>query len=358
MSSWITRYGVPQQILTDRGTNFLSELAYAFYKAFGINKLNTTAYRPEGNGANERSHAELRSFFAEYLDGHSPSQWRFLLNDARYSYNTAHHMALGMSPYEAVFAEKPPLGLLGIPQQEESHQDSFEKYYGMHRREVVKRRKMVQERLDKAQEMGQKARNKYSHKIPYQKGDWVMVKNNRLKHKWDLKYTGPWEIAERISPVVFDIEMERGRVAVHAAQLKPYYGKIPPDPPDHQRPDVHNLPELDDQQNYWIEANETESAPQNQPSPYYSVDSSEEDGENSELDNGQETAQLLPNNYPASPQGGAITSQPTSRGSSPLKSVRRLFNRTRRRLVELPPLNITDRPQRQRRPPQFYHDEQ
>ena len=47
--------GVPESLLSDRGTNLFSHLMTDVCKALGITKLNTTAYHPQCDGLVERS---------------------------------------------------------------------------------------------------------------------------------------------------------------------------------------------------------------------------------------------------------------------------------------------------------------
>ena len=42
----ISRHGVPAKLLSDRGTNFLSDLLHEVYVLLGIKKVNTSAYHP------------------------------------------------------------------------------------------------------------------------------------------------------------------------------------------------------------------------------------------------------------------------------------------------------------------------
>ena len=47
-------FGVPESLLSDRGTNLLSHLMTDLCKMLGTKKLNTTAYHPECDGMVER----------------------------------------------------------------------------------------------------------------------------------------------------------------------------------------------------------------------------------------------------------------------------------------------------------------
>ena len=42
--------GVPEALLSDRGTNLLSRLMRDVSELLGMEKLNTTAYHPQSNG--------------------------------------------------------------------------------------------------------------------------------------------------------------------------------------------------------------------------------------------------------------------------------------------------------------------
>ncbi len=53
--------GVPEVLLSDRGTNLLSHLMRDVCELLGIEKLNTTAYHPQCNGLVERFNKTLNT---------------------------------------------------------------------------------------------------------------------------------------------------------------------------------------------------------------------------------------------------------------------------------------------------------
>ena len=61
VSTWISRFGVPLTVVTDRGRQFESEFFQALGQAVGFARVRTTAYHPQSNGFVERVHRTLKA---------------------------------------------------------------------------------------------------------------------------------------------------------------------------------------------------------------------------------------------------------------------------------------------------------
>ena len=59
VDTFISRFGAPLQLHSDRGRNFESEIFREMCKLFGIDKTRTTSMRPQSNGNIERYHMNL-----------------------------------------------------------------------------------------------------------------------------------------------------------------------------------------------------------------------------------------------------------------------------------------------------------
>lgn len=57
----VPMFGVPEALLSDRGTNLLSHLMQEVCELLGVTKLNTTAYHPACNGMVERLNRTLKA---------------------------------------------------------------------------------------------------------------------------------------------------------------------------------------------------------------------------------------------------------------------------------------------------------
>ena len=72
LSGWISHFGVPSTITTDRGAQFESALWTELMKYLGTIRLRTTSYHPQANGLIERFHRQLKAA----LRAQSTPQWR------------------------------------------------------------------------------------------------------------------------------------------------------------------------------------------------------------------------------------------------------------------------------------------
>ena len=54
LNNWVMAYGIPDTILTDNGSQFVSEFFKTICYVLGIRRKTTTAYHPQTNGQADR----------------------------------------------------------------------------------------------------------------------------------------------------------------------------------------------------------------------------------------------------------------------------------------------------------------
>ncbi|GFT95037.1 hypothetical protein TNCV_1473031 [Trichonephila clavipes] len=74
-SSWVSRFGTPAILTTDRGRQFESSLFKALSKLLGVQKCHTTGYHPQANGIIEELHRPLKSA----IKCHATERWTEVL---------------------------------------------------------------------------------------------------------------------------------------------------------------------------------------------------------------------------------------------------------------------------------------
>ncbi len=68
-TGWVSRFGVPELLTSDRGAQFTSAVWTALCSKLGIRHVPTTAYHPQSNGMVERFHRQLKNSLRSRLCG-------------------------------------------------------------------------------------------------------------------------------------------------------------------------------------------------------------------------------------------------------------------------------------------------
>ena len=64
-----SRHGIPEEILTDQGTNFTSTLLGDLYRMVGVRAIQTSPYHPQTDGLVERLNQTLKKMLKKALAG-------------------------------------------------------------------------------------------------------------------------------------------------------------------------------------------------------------------------------------------------------------------------------------------------
>ena len=100
VSHWISRFGIPMDISSDRGPQFTSQLWSAIAQLLGTRLHHSTAYHPQSNGLVERFHRHLKSALRARLTG---PNWTKELPWVLLGIRTAPKEDLGCSSAELVY---------------------------------------------------------------------------------------------------------------------------------------------------------------------------------------------------------------------------------------------------------------
>ena len=81
----VPMFGVPEALLSDRGTNLLSYLMKDICQLLGTKKLNTTSYHPQCDGMVERLNRTLKAMLRKHAAAHG-NQWDKFLPGVLWAY--------------------------------------------------------------------------------------------------------------------------------------------------------------------------------------------------------------------------------------------------------------------------------
>lgn len=95
-------FGVPEALLSDRGTNLLSHLMLDVCKLLGTEKLNTTAYHSQCDGMIERFNRTLQTMLKNPATTFG-TQWDQYLPRLLWAYRNTPHESTGEKPSFLLF---------------------------------------------------------------------------------------------------------------------------------------------------------------------------------------------------------------------------------------------------------------
>lgn len=219
----IFEHGIPDKVLTDQGTNFLSDMFKNMCKLLKIEKIQTTAYHPESNGALERSHRTLAEYLRHYINA-DQTDWDEWIPYAMFTYNTTPHTATGFTPFELVYGHQAilPTALTTPPKPTYTYDNYAQELKERIRATNQIAKEHIREEKIKVKEQYDKRAKQTTFKV----GDKVLLHDETVRRgrskKLDSLWIGPYIITDKISDVNYKIKVGRKIICTHVNRLKAF----------------------------------------------------------------------------------------------------------------------------------------
>jgi hypothetical protein len=107
-------HGMPHSIVSDCDPTFISNFWQEVFKMQGTELNLRTAYHPQTDGQTKVVNKCLETYL-RFFSSEKKNHWAQWLPLAEWWYNTSYHTATRMTPFEAVYGQKPPLVLSYLP---------------------------------------------------------------------------------------------------------------------------------------------------------------------------------------------------------------------------------------------------
>lgn len=216
--NFILRYGIPREIGTDRGTEFISSTMNQVCQLLNIKHLTSTAYHHESLGSLENSHKHMGAFLRINCENKTNS-WSDWLPFWSFSYNNSVHSETKYTPFELVFGKlcNIPNNLSNVFVNPLYNYDSYpiELRYRLQLAQRDARNNLCNSKMKRKEHYDCKINPTY-----YVKGDYILLRNPS-KDKMQCIYLGPYLVLEDLNYNVKILKNGKEDI-VHKNRTKPY----------------------------------------------------------------------------------------------------------------------------------------
>ncbi|KAK7913399.1 hypothetical protein WMY93_013610 [Mugilogobius chulae] len=222
-----SRVGFPSEIVTDQGTNFMSELLKQVYKLLGIRSVRTTPYHPQTDGLTERFNQTFKQMLRKFVND-TGSDWDQWLPYLLFAYREVPQASSGFSPFELLYGHdvRGPLTLLKEVWEGDSgggEPINVVSYVIQMREKLQKMSELAQDNM-KAAQRGQKTwYDRAARHRSLEPGDKVLVMLPTSDSKLLAKWQGPFDITRKMGPTTYEVSLpgrQRSKRILHVNLLK------------------------------------------------------------------------------------------------------------------------------------------
>ena len=224
----ISRFGVPQSVITDRALCFTQGVLNRFFKDLDIKHLPTSSYHPRTNGMVERMHRNLKGNLTKLCDG-QPELWEDYLQQANNSLNFRIHEVTKETPFYLLYGVQARMpGDIEHPTM--FNFDEFDDKMRYTARELSELgQKRAAAYFNSKAQMDKMKKNQGEDVIDELFRPGMFVKRvNHDKKALRYKFTGPYIIDEVLDNSVYRLMLPNGQMIespVHQDDLRHYDSK-------------------------------------------------------------------------------------------------------------------------------------
>ena len=220
------RFSIPEQLHSDQGRQFESQLIMEVCKLLKINKTLTTPYHPQGDGLVERFIRTLLNMLATTVKDHQGS-WEDHIRAVCLAYNTSVQTTTGYSPFYLMYGRQARIPVIDIMFKSTNHEVQHLEYALQLRNTLQEAYDRTREHMGAKQEVQKQLYDRKVHSEPFKVGDIVWLhspvikrgQSKKLHHPW----TGPYTVVKRLSDITYRIAhptSKRQHQVVHFDRLK------------------------------------------------------------------------------------------------------------------------------------------
>ncbi len=201
---WVYRtHGLPNFIVSDRGTQFTSILWKSLCKRLGISLRLSTAYHPQTDGQSERANQDVERYLRSFCS-YMQDDWSKWLPMAEFADNNALSSATNMTPFFMNKGFHPRMSFDPDPTEYGSTRERLQAARAEDISDHMdKTLTFAREALAKSREQMVNQANKHRKEVNYEPGSKVFLDGRNIttarpSKKLDDKMLGPFEVTDPV----------------------------------------------------------------------------------------------------------------------------------------------------------------
>eukprot|EP00731_Ephydatia_muelleri_P006652 Em0003g900a len=201
--------GIPREILTDQGSNFMSNLLSELYRLMQIKPIRTSPYHPETDGLVQRFNGTLKAMLRKAAVGEG-KDWDKLLPFVLFAYREVPQASTGFSPFELVYGRqvRGPLDILKETWKTSKRStESVVSYVLDVQEKLARMSELVVDNLKEAQKQQKRWYDSNARMREFKDGDQVLVLLPSSTSKLLASWQGPYVVKKRLSDVTYEVDM-------------------------------------------------------------------------------------------------------------------------------------------------------
>jgi len=200
-------HGCPDNIISDRGSQFISTFWNTLSKRLGVTLKPSSAYHPQTDGQTENANAFMEQYLRTYIN-FVQDDWVDWLPLAEFACNNQVNESTKVSPFFANYGYHPRLGIEpSQPCPPKLSRQQREEFFNAS--SIANRYQQITEHLRANIEFAQERQEYFANLSrtaapAYKPGDWVWLDTRNIKtprpmKKLDVKFDGPFQVVKTVS---------------------------------------------------------------------------------------------------------------------------------------------------------------
>ncbi|XP_064469691.1 uncharacterized protein LOC135384419 [Ornithodoros turicata] len=221
-----SRVGVPREVLSDRGSNFTSEMMREVDRLLSVKHLTTTPYHPIANGLVEKFNGTFKQMLRR-MCAERPKDWDRYVAALLFAYREVPQTSLGFSPFELLYGRhvRGPLSLLKdiwTNADLDAETKTTYQYVLDLRNRLEDTCKVAHEALAQSREKYERYYNRRAKEHKLEVNDKVLILLPTSNNKLVMHWKGPFPVTSKKSDLDYEVDLGSKRKIFHINMLKRY----------------------------------------------------------------------------------------------------------------------------------------